>query len=290
MEIPEKFKAGVRAERGADGEVWLGNLNSVIDTFCRKWKLKIDGKVLHGYVAVVIPVKRREELCVLKISWVDEETRHESLALHAWNGAGCVRLLEDAPADGVMLLERLNTAHTLREVDIDDAVQIAANLLRRLAIIAPPELSSISTIADRHAATLRERWKKLGQPFAESLIETTVESARMVHDCQNRFLINQDLHYDNVLQGSREPWLVIDPKPVSGDIEFGVAPLLWNRFEEGNIQRKLNLILKSGNMDKERLKNWCLVRVIDYWLWALASGFTNDPIRCERLAEAILEF
>jgi streptomycin 6-kinase len=245
---------------------------------------------MHGYVAIVIPVRRQEELSALKISWVDEETRHESLALQAWNGVGCVKLLNSAPADGVMLLERLNAACTLREVDIDDAAQIATNLLRRLAITAPPELISTSTIADRHAATLRERWQKLGQPFAESLVETTVESARMVHNCQDKFLVNQDLHYDNVLQGSREPWLVIDPKPVSGDIEFGVAPLLWNRFEEGNIRCRLNLIFKSGKMDKARLKNWCLVRVIDYWLWALTTGFTEDLIRCEQLAASILEF
>jgi streptomycin 6-kinase len=89
MEIPEKFKAGVRAERGSDGEVWLNELNSVINSFCQTWNLQIDGEIMHGYVAVVIPVKRREALCALKISWVDEETMHEALALKTWNGIGC---------------------------------------------------------------------------------------------------------------------------------------------------------------------------------------------------------
>ena len=35
-----------------------------------------------------------------------------------------------------------------------------------------------------------------------------------------------------MLAGDREPWLVIDPKPMSGDPHYEVAPMLWNRFEE----------------------------------------------------------
>ena len=45
-------------------------------------------------------------------------------------------------------------------------------------------------------------------------------------------LIHGDLHYENVLAGDREPWLVIDPKPTSGDPHYEVAPLLWNRWDE----------------------------------------------------------
>ena len=33
-------------------------------------------------------------------------------------------------------------------------------------------------------------------------------------------LLHQDLHADNVLAAQREPWLVIDPKPLVGEREF----------------------------------------------------------------------
>ena len=39
-------------------------------------------------------------------------------------------------------------------------------------------------------------------------------------------LVNQDLHADNVLAAEREPWLVIDPKPLTGEREFAVAPIV----------------------------------------------------------------
>ncbi|MFI5426222.1 aminoglycoside phosphotransferase family protein [Aeromicrobium sp. UC242_57] len=45
-------------------------------------------------------------------------------------------------------------------------------------------------------------------------------------------LIHADLHYENVLAAERAPWLAIDPKPVSGDPHYEVAPLLWNRWDE----------------------------------------------------------
>ena len=39
-------------------------------------------------------------------------------------------------------------------------------------------------------------------------------------------LVNQDLHADNILSATREPWLVIDPKPLAGEREFGVAAIV----------------------------------------------------------------
>ena len=45
-------------------------------------------------------------------------------------------------------------------------------------------------------------------------------------------LIHGDLHYENVLAADREPWLVIDPKPMAGDPHYELAPMLWNRWDE----------------------------------------------------------
>jgi hypothetical protein len=41
-----------------------------------------------------------------------------------------------------------------------------------------------------------------------------------------KFLVNYDIHYDNVLAGTREPWLVVDPKPITGDLEYGMAQVV----------------------------------------------------------------
>ena len=66
-------------------------------------------------------------------------------------------------------------------------------------------------------------------------------------------LVNEDLHYENVLRGDREPWLMIDPKPLSGDPEYCVIPLLWNRFDELDGRRGLTdrflALCDAGELD-----------------------------------------
>ena len=105
--VPAKFASGVLAERGDLGAAWLEALPARIENYCTRWGLTIDGHPWHGYIGLVVPVRRGDELCALKISWIDDETRHEALALRLWNGQGAVRLLEAEDTEGALLLERL---------------------------------------------------------------------------------------------------------------------------------------------------------------------------------------
>src|SRR5205085_1006033 len=101
-------------------------------------------------------------------------------------------------------------------------------------------------------------------------------------------MANYDLHYDNVLAGEREPWLAIDPKVVVGDPEYGIAQLLWTRLEdmerEGGLGYHFDLLVDRAGLDLRRTRSWTLVRIVDYWLWALSIGLTEDPVRCEAIA------
>ena len=45
-------------------------------------------------------------------------------------------------------------------------------------------------------------------------------------------LVHGDLHYANVLQDHQGAWVAIDPKPMSGDPHYELAPMLWNRKAE----------------------------------------------------------
>jgi streptomycin 6-kinase len=273
--------------------------------------LTIDGEPWHGYVALVVPVRRGDELCALKISWVDDETRHEALALQLWGGEGAVKLLDAQPEQGVLLLERLNATNSLAKIEIDEAATIAGQLLRRLAIPAPsapeppstplspspppapPEVPLLRDYAKRQSMTMHHNWDKLGRPFPERLINLAQDAARELGPSAGNLLVNQDLHYENVLAGSREPWLVIDPKIIMGDVEFGVAPLLWNRLEKNDrgteLSRRFDILVDSAELDEHRARCWTLVRCVDYWLWALDIGLTEDPLRCEIIVDWLVQ-
>lgn len=96
-----------------------------------------------------------------------------------------------------------------------------------------------------------------------------------------------DLHYDNILAGSRRPWLAIDPKPAAGNPERSVAELMWDRIDDAAQPREVHALLaaltRAGMLHPDRARAWTIVQAVDYWLWGLGAGLTEDPRRCERL-------
>jgi streptomycin 6-kinase len=102
-------------------------------------------------------------------------------------------------------------------------------------------------------------------------------------------LVNYDLIYADVLAGEREPWLVVDPKVVSGDLEYGVAQLLWRRLEEMQARRGLDYYFQSlteaAGLDAALTRSWTFVRCVDYWLWGTSIGLTEDPARCKAITD-----
>lgn len=82
----------------------------------------------------------------------------------------------------------------------------------------------------------------------------------------------------------REPWLVIDPKVMRGDAEFGLAPLLWRRLAEAGgpagLRRRFDVLVDEAGLDAELARGWTLLRAVEYQLWALSMGLPEDPALC----------
>lgn len=287
IEVPEAFAASTVAREGPSGERWLNSLPSLVAELCERWDLRVSGAPMHGYVAVVVPVVRRDVDLVLKVSWIDQSSEHESVALRAWDGHGAVRMLESRAESGALLLERLTADRSLEAVPADDAARVAGALLRRLAVPAPVVLRTVRDEVSDFLAKAERDWRRFARPFSRDLLWHVREVGESLLESRSGLIVNQDLHYGNVLAGVREPWLVIDPKPLSGLTEFGAAPLLWTRFDEledgAAFERRLNILVESAEMDLELTKRCTLVRVVDYWLWALSEGLTADPEKCRRL-------
>lgn len=100
-----------------------------------------------------------------------------------------------------------------------------------------------------------------------------------------------DLHPDQLLQATREPWLAVDLVLYRGDIEYDLARTLWDRIDDmptdADVVRHFTTLVEAAALDLERARTWVLFRAVDYWLWGLAHGLTEDPVRCARLASAI---
>ncbi|MDX8036205.1 aminoglycoside phosphotransferase family protein [Lentzea sp. BCCO 10_0856] len=268
--VPAGFGEGL----GDGAEEWVARLPRLATKACARWRLTPDGALMNGFCAVVLPVRRADgHPAVLKLSWVDEETRHEPLALKLYDGNGAVRLLDHDEELGALLLERLDP-HSLDDEPIDLAVGVIGELLRRhRAIQAPNELRRFENDLEDHPAVPRK------------LLDAAREAGTRP---MGTTLVNEDLHYENVLRGDREPWLVIDPKPLSGDPEYCMIPLLWNRFDELDDHRGLDdrflALCDAGELDIAKARDWTLHRAVVNWIWCLEEDIEDMAVICAEIA------
>ena len=170
---------------------------------------------------------------------------------------------------------------------------MAAALLGRLASVAAPAgVPSLRQIAAAIADSLPERNASAGAPVPESYLDAAVGLALEIGADAGDRLVHADLHYGNVLAGEREPWLAIDPRAVSGDPEHAVPELLWTRLDEvgsaAGFRRLMAILVRNGDLNPELARSWSIVRCVDYWLWALENGLTEDPGRCQRIVEILM--
>ncbi len=274
LRVPPVFAARAPRVLGPGAVPWLAALPALAAAYAREWGLTFEGEAMHGYVGVVQPARRADGTpVVLKLGWRNDESTDEPVALSTWAGRGAVLLLDSAPGDGVLLLERLDAGRTLDHLPLREAVPILGGLARRLAVPAPPGLTrSVRTEAAGLVEELPRRWAELGEPFDRRLVDDAVAICRELGPAAGDLLVNEDLHFQNVLAGQREPWLVIDPKPLSGDLEYGVIPLFWNRFTESTLDERMDLIVASQELDAGKARAWTLVRAVQNWLWRVEES------------------
>ncbi|MEZ5093012.1 aminoglycoside phosphotransferase family protein [Nocardioides sp.] len=279
VEIP----AGLEARRalGAPWGAWLDRLPGLVEGLQEDWELTIEGAPRHGYCSLVLPVGTAEaEPAMLKVAFPDEESEHEALGLTTWAGNGAVRLLRADPRRRALLLERLDADASLAAVPDLDACEVVAGLYARLHVPAPGRLRPLTSYVDRWAADLAALPAR--GPLPRRLVEQATSLARdLVADpASDGTLIHADLHFDNVLRGRREPWLAIDPKPVSGDPHFEPAPMLWNRWDEvvaGDgvrpaVRRRFHTLVDAARLDEDRARDWAIVRMVLNASWTVRDA------------------
>lgn len=282
--VPDEFASLLREETGEDGDRWLTGLPALAGTMLDRWELTLDGAPMHGFAGLVLPVHRGDgRQAVLKLSFPHDEAEHEALALSTWDGAGAVRLLEHDADAWALLLERLDPSTSLLDVPVDEAIDVIGGLVRRLDTVAPPKLRSVRDNAERW---VREFPEDNEGEVPDHLVDRAVGLCRELGPAAGDRLVNEDLHYENVLRGTREPWLLIDPKPIAGDLEFGLIPLLWNRIEEHpDLNARLAQVVEVAGLDLDLARGWTFVRAIDQWIECGVDDWVGAA--CARIAAAL---
>lgn len=294
-------------ERRLLGEPWIGwldRLPRLRDELVAEWQLHVDGAPMHGFGSLVLPVRDSdEESAVLKIGFDgDDESEFEGLALQHWQGEGTVRLLRADPRRRALLLERAHAPDLSETWDLE-ACEVVAGFYPRLHRPALPQLRPLTA----YVARWLDDVEALGRdfPVPRRMVEQALHLGRALvsDDTSTGVIVHGDLHYENVLSAEREPWLVIDPKPMSGDPHYEPAPMLWNRWDEmagdlrGGIRRRFHTLVDAAGLDEARARDWVIVRMVIDASWTvhdarrLGRAMTADErewiTRCVALVKAV---
>jgi streptomycin 6-kinase len=296
IELPDAVRA--MAARGPQWHVWVDGLAKRVGAQLADWDLTTDGDATHGYCSIVVPVRTRDGVAaMLKISFPDDESEHEHLALRRWGGRGAVRLLRADPHHRALLLERLQ-GRNLNELWDIEACEVIADLYGALHVPALPQLRSLPRSVARWTDDLAALPRSA--PVPHRLVEQAIAlGTELAADRSSAgVLIHGDLHYENVLAGvsGPAPWLAIDPKPLDGDPHYELAPLLWNRWDElagyvrDGVRRRFHAVVDAAGLDADRARAWVVVRMMHNAMWELTERARPDPhwlTTCVAIAKAV---
>ena len=288
IEIPATFRAMPRW--WSDGTDWLDTLPELVATQCARWQLTPDGDVRHGSNALVVRVRRGDERLALRMSPPGDDVTTEAAALRFWDGRGTVRLVDVDRERRAQLLEWVTPGRSLEQLPLATTAPVIGGVLRRLAVEAPAHAPSTGDIIVAEASGWTRRWSALGRPGVEPLLTAAIEAAEAVREPATPWLaVNADLHFGQILSAEREPWLVVDPVLLRGDVGYDLGRLLWSRLDEladdGQVRAYLAAVVEAAELDPGRSRQLVVVRAMSYLMWGLERGLTEDPPRCLRLLE-----
>jgi len=226
----------------------------------RDWELTLGEPYLPGAASVCVV---RAELpdgtpAVLKISEPHREAEQEADALERWDGDGAVRLLRRDDSRNALLLERCEPGGFLSEGSADP-LGVLIELLPRLW----KDAEGFHTLADEVA------WWGLDGEVGALARELAKTQGELV-------LVHQDLHGENVLAAQREPWLVIDPKPLAAEREFAVAPIVRSNelgHSKLDVLYRLDRLCSELGLDRERARGWTIVQTT---AWSGGADYVTE--------------
>lgn len=289
IDVPTTFADHIIRVYGQAGAEWLETLPNRFHRLLSDWRLVPDGPPSHGGKALVLPVLAAGQPAALKVSWLNRSTRAEAVALRYWDGRGAVRVLRSDSTTGALLLERLDSARTMADLSNDEAAKVAGQIIRRTAIRAMPELPTVAAQVSEIVSLSPSYWERAGRPYPRQLLDRVLALAGSLPASTNLRMVNCDLWDGNVLAAAEgdDRWVMIDPTPLAGDPEYGLAQVLWHRADRIDtpvaLDRFIGILCEVAGLDRELAWSWSIVRTADFWLWTLDHGMPRHAVGCERL-------
>ncbi len=271
MTVPERLREALLGSQDSRAREWVDRVPRLVAELLERWSCVIAGPVMSGWGGVVVPVRRVDGSgAMLKVSPPAESTHFEATTLATWAGRGAVLLLERDDANYAMLLEQLHPESLATVADADQAMTIAGRLARRLAVPAPTELPRMQPTLEEWAIELPAMSAAAGNPLPARVVDAAVATCAELGPDQPDTIQHGDLSENNVLRGTREDWLAIDPQGYVGEIAFECLTHLRDRWTElrdlpdpaRGLGRRIEIFADAAEIDVARARRWAQARAV----------------------------
>lgn len=243
---------------------WVDHIDETLEVCAEKWRIEIGYELMMGMKGYLTQVRRADgSPAVLKLRSPDEQMHWEIQSLQAFDGEGSVRLYDTDVERGALLLEWVDPGDRMESsigrTDIDAAAgELMSKLWREPAGVAVPTLEERAL----RWADNTERMDEDG-PFPSGMRRDAAALMRELAGTQaDETLLHADLYVQNILKGTRDEWVAVDPKGAIGERCFDVAWWLRCPFRvevEGGfapVKRALDMLVETYGVDRERTVNW----------------------------------
>jgi streptomycin 6-kinase len=260
---------------GDVGTQWLANLPSRIAELEQEWGFRVGPAFDHsGAVSWVAPVDLADgSEAVIKIGLPQDESRFEAQALRFLDGRGAVRVLQ-ASSDGYsLLLERCVPGTDLWSLGDEEGNAVACRLLNRMWREPDPSAPFMS-LSDfvAHWWDDLPRLTAAGDYDGELVAEAVARGRELAASQPRCVLLHGDLNPGNVLAALREPWLIIDPKPLVGEPAYDLAQWLYNRARfviqsddaVAVLRQQIDRFAAELGLDPARIAGWLFVKSLGW--------------------------
>ena len=250
----------------------------MFEPYLHLWDLIADGEVIITPAAQLLPVLRKGEPAMLKLSTDPDQQRGAGL-MEWWSGDGAARIF--ARDSTALLMERATGDRSLADMARsgdadDDACRILCATVARLHRIRSGPLPELVSLP------LWFRELESAAAMHGGILLHSFETAQMLlADPREQVVLHGDLHHDNVLDFGRRGWRAIDPHGLFGERGFDYANIFTNpdlsdpsrpvATQPERFHRRLNVIAEAADMERHRLLQWILA-----WTGLSAAWFLGD--------------
>jgi streptomycin 6-kinase len=289
--ITDALTRNVIGAWGDDGARWLADLPGILRQVAHDWDLAIGTpyELSYHYVAAVTCGDGTPAVLKLGVPTATS-LAEEAPALAAFDGRGAVRLLRAELDRGALLLERITPGWRARDLVPGrdaEATSAAVGVMWRLHVPPPPGRTMPDALTQAEAFDDYLTTHRGGGPLPRDLVARAGGLMReLCASATETVVLHGDLHHDNILRATREPWLAIDPHGIVGDPGYEVGSLLFNPDPDNRdealtalVPSRVEQLAAELAMPADRVVAWGFVKAVmsDVWTaedWSAAAGWS----------------